>query len=292
VTGVQTCALPIYITVAADDTLTGANYHALERGELASGPRVSTAPAPLRVDSLRAEPIEDDIVEEDIIAEEETFAEPEARAAEVHREVREGREREPRRFNGEEGEEGGPRGRRRRRRRGRGGGQNGEVFAPGAEQPSDEGLAIVAEIEGQPAPREGREPREPRRGRGPGRWRRSAPLPEEFRDPSELFPIDGGAQDAVGFLSPREAHMPEFPAEPVSAAPQETVAETPVERPVEIPAEPAPPPAVESRAVEPAPEPAPPAAPRKSTEVVITSADPAAPKKGGWWQRMRQPFGE
>jgi ribonuclease E len=277
----------VHITVAADDSLTGANYHALERGELASGPRVSTAPAPLRVDSLRAEPLEeeDDIVEEEIVEEEIVEREGRAEGRREPREPREGREpREPRRFSGEEGEEGAQRGRRRRRRRGRGGGQNGEVFAPGAEQPSDEGLAIVAQIEGQPAPREGREPREPRRGRGPGRWRRSAPLPEEFHNPTELFPLDGGAQDAVGFISPREAHMPDFPAQAESPAPSEPAFEAPAPQPVVESLKP-----VESA---PAPEAAPEPAPRKSSEVVITSADPAAPKKGGWWQRMRQPFGE
>jgi ribonuclease E len=42
----------------------------------------------------------------------------------------------------------------------------------------------------------------------------------------------------------------------------------------------------------PAPEPAPRAvAPREATEVVITQADPDRPKKGGWWQRVRTPFG-
>ncbi len=65
----------VHITVAADDTLTGANYHALERGELASGPRVSTAPAPLRVDSLRVEPLDEEILEEEALAEEEAAAE-------------------------------------------------------------------------------------------------------------------------------------------------------------------------------------------------------------------------
>ncbi len=40
----------VHITVAADDSLTGATYHALERGELASGARVSPRNAPLRVE--------------------------------------------------------------------------------------------------------------------------------------------------------------------------------------------------------------------------------------------------
>ncbi|QGM96501.1 Rne/Rng family ribonuclease [Methylocystis parvus] len=204
----------VHITVAADDTLTGANYHALERGEPASGPRIPTAPAPLRVDSIQAEPIEDEILEDEAPIDEEAADGGDEEASAGGR--REGRE--PRRFNGEEGEEGAARSRRRRRRRGRGGQNgNGELMAPEAEQPSDEGLAFMAAIEGQPAPRENREPR---RGRGPGRWRRSAPLPEEFRDPSELFPLDEGAQALEGEVSPREAHMPDFApeAEPASDA--------------------------------------------------------------------------
>jgi ribonuclease E len=298
----------VHITVAADDTLTGANYHALERGELASGPRVPTAPAPLRVDSLRAEPLEEEILEEEALAEEEAAAD----GAEEER--AEGRR--DRRFAGEEGEEGAPRGRRRRRRRGRGGANgSGEVFAPGAEQPSDEGLALMAEIEGAPAPREPREPREPRvgRGRGPGRWRRSAPLPDEFRDPSALFPLDGG--EAEAFVSPREAHMPDFapapqivtpaleaaaPEAPAAEAPATvTTAATPAAAEAEIP------PAAEAVVPEagPAPDAAPAAAapetpaeqpttPREPTQVVITAADPKTPKKGGWWQRVRGPFNE
>ena len=67
--------------------------------------------------------------------------------AEQRREERGGRPR----FGTEEGEEGAARGRRRRRRRGRGGGHGGEQLAPGAEQPSDEGLAFMAAIEGAPA---------------------------------------------------------------------------------------------------------------------------------------------
>jgi ribonuclease E len=293
----------VHITVAADDSLTGANYHALERGELASGPRLPSAPAPLRVDSLRVEPLEDDILEEEALAEEEAAAGAEEPRAE-------GRAR---RVPGDEGEDGAQRGRRRRRRRGRGGTANGEVFAPGAEQPSDEGLAIVAEIEGAPAPRETREPRV--RGRGPGRWRRSAPLPDEFRDPSALFPLDDGARETEGSLSPREAHMPDFAPAPgdvdasVEPAPVAGV-ETPapvagVETPAPVVGLETPTPAPETASATPAPggdvdiaplaaaaPPQQPAAPRESTQVVITEADPKAPKKGGWWQRVRAPFND
>ncbi|WP_457795548.1 Rne/Rng family ribonuclease [Methylocystis sp. S23] len=298
----------VHITVAADDTLTGANYHALERGELASGPRVSTAPAPLRVDSVRAEPLEEE-------SPEELLAEDEIADGGEEEEASAGGRREPRRFNGgEEGEDGAPRSRRRRRRRGRGGGQNGngELMAPEAEQPSDEGLAVMAAIEGQPAPREPRVGR----GRGPGRWRRSAPLPDEFRDPSALFPADEGAQELEGLVSPREAHMPDFAPDAEGPAVETAAPETPIVSQAPTPEEAetvaaAPPAAVEAEApsaepteaepaaAEAAPEPAAiepvesgRAPARKPTEVVITQADPTAPKKGGWWQKVRTPFGQ
>jgi ribonuclease E len=38
-------------------------------------------------------------------------------------------------------------------------------------------------------------------------------------------------------------------------------------------------------------EPVAPPPPREPTEVVITEAEPDRPKKGGWWQRVRTPFG-
>jgi len=267
----------VHITVAADDTLTGATYHALERGELATGPRIAQRDAPLRVDSIRAEPLEEEAPEEAIAGEPVEVAEEGVEArGESRRDENGGRSR----LGAEE--EGGPRGRRRRRRRGRGG---SEHLAPGAEQPSDEGLALMAAMEGAPAPAEERPDRRGgRRGadRGPGRWRRSAPLPEEFRDPSALFPLDEASEDAL--ISPLEAHMPEFPpAPPVNGAEAAPAAEEPASEPA---AEIVPPP-------EPTPEPAlrPVVPPREPTEVVITQADPNRPKKGGWWQRVRTPFG-
>ncbi len=276
----------VHITVAADDTLTGATYHALERGELATGPRVSQRDAPLRVDSIRAEPLEEETIED-------------AAVGDVFEAEEEGDEAgdEPRRpENGGRPQlgaedEGASRGRRRRRRRGRGGAQGGDQQAPGIEQPSDEGLAFMAAIEGAPAPAEERPDRRGgRRGasrspdRGPGRWRRSAPLPEEFKDPSAVFPLDEMGERAQGLMSSRAAPAPEFlPAAPVNGT---EVAPPADERARETSAE------IVSREQPPAPEPTPqPVVQREATEVVITQADPNRPKKGGWWQRVRTPFG-
>ncbi len=199
----------VHITVAADDTLTGAVYHALERGEPASGVR-APAPQHLRVDSLRAEPLE----EEEEAIDEELIARDAALEAEAAEEPRRGREARPseRAFGergGEEESEGQARSRRRRRRRGRGGGQVGELAMPGVEQPSDEGLAIVASIEGVPTPSAEPRPGRRGRGRGPGRWMRSSPLPVEYRDHG-LFPADEGAETSAA--SPLEAHLPGFGA--------------------------------------------------------------------------------
>ncbi len=279
----------VHIAVAADDTLTGATYHALERGELATGPRVPQRDAPLRVDSVRAEPLEEEVVED---AEAGEVFETEVEGVEAGGEPRRNENGDRARFAAED--DAASRGRRRRRRRGRGGAQGGEQQAPGLEQPSDDGLAFMAAIEGAPAPVEERPDRRGgRRGagrgsdrgqdrgqdRGPGRWRRSAPLPEEFKDPSAVFPLDETGATAQALMTSDDVPAPELPlAVPVNG----TEAAPPVEeRAREISAE------IISR--EP---PAPRAvAPREATEVVITQADPDRPKKGGWWQRVRTPFG-
>ncbi|MFO1101561.1 MAG: Rne/Rng family ribonuclease [Methylocystis sp.] len=278
----------VHITVAADDTLTGATYHALERGELATGPRVSQRDAPLRVDSVRAEPLEEEAIEDSAAGE---AMEAEEEGTEASGEPRRNENGGRSRFAAED--DAASRGRRRRRRRGRGGAPGGEPQAPGIEQPSDEGLAFMAAIEGAPAPAEERPDRRGgRRGagrspeRGPGRWRRSAPLPEEFKDPSALFPLDEAGEAAQAPTPSYESATPEFsPAAPVNG----NEAAPPVDdRAREISAEIAP-----SEPPAPAPQPvAPqPAVQREATEVVITEADPNRPKKGGWWQRVRTPFG-
>ena len=146
-----------------------------------------------------------------------------------------------------------------------------------AEQPSDEGLALMAAIEGSPAPREPRQKRGGRRERGPGRWRRSSPLPEEFLNQSPDFPRDPGVEETADFVSPREAHMPTFAPEPAPAfsspAPVAESASVASHEPEAVIETVVPPP------------------PREPTEVVITEAEPDRPKKGGWWQRVRTPFG-
>jgi ribonuclease E len=321
----------VAITVSADDSLTGTSYHALERGEPATGVRELPAQNALRVDSLAD--LEDEIesIEAEPVAEEDEIVERRPEVAERRPDAARREERAARPpFVEEEGDDQ-PRARRRRRRRGRGGGlSGGEAPAPGAEQPSDEGLAIVAEIDGVPTAPSNEVPRPAERGsrggrgRRAGRWTRSSPLPPEFREQG-AFPLDEGAADTA--VSPAEAHIPPYEAIEAPPAPVVTESATIIEASVpeapaseapasEAPADSAPPvaaaapsapapeaPVEASAPAAPVPEPVvppspivheaatPPAPPRKPTETIITEADPNRPKKGGWWQRAKASLG-
>ena len=131
----------VMVTVEADDTLTGANYHAIERGEPASGMKGAVEPTPLAQDDFAT------IVDEPATIGEEFDEESEARVED------EAPAEDDERANGREAVgpiEEGEGGRRRRRRRRRRGGDHpfGESIAPDAPQPTDDGLAVVAEIGG------------------------------------------------------------------------------------------------------------------------------------------------
>jgi ribonuclease E len=273
----------VHITVAADDTLTGAIYHALERGALASGPRLPPIPSPLRVDSLRAEAPEeessDDTFVEDLSSEggeaEEEFARSSTRE-----------DRAPGRFSSDDGEEGAGRGRRRRRRRGRGGiNQNSEHMALEAEQPSDEGLAFMAGIDSAPvAPREPRSDRNPYQRnprhaeRGAGRWRRSATMSDQFLNPGADLTQDQSLASSQEVAPAPQENLSQHAEESFYAQrrQEETAAFEP-SKAAEVES-------AHQSETEISPQ-------RETTEVVITEADPNRPKKGGWWQRVRTPFG-
>ncbi|HXY59619.1 MAG TPA: Rne/Rng family ribonuclease [Methylocystis sp.] len=304
----------VHLTVTADDSLTGASYHALERGEPAFGQRVQPAQH-LRVDSLAVEPLAEEPVEAAGEGEPPAVSgrdqrgrggagqrRPFERPVQARRALEaEGEgEQEPSVEGEEEPAEAGRSSRRRRRRRGRGGGLNGELAQPGADQPSDEGLAFMAHIEGTPAAVDhGRRPEREGRGRGrsrgPGRWTRSTPLPPEFREQG-LFPADESVGETA--VSLKEAHVPWVEAPREAAIAALAAAETPPEAIVEaaavvetasesfVEAPPPPEPASEPASVEISAE-----AAQKLGEVVITQPDPTRPKKGGWWQRAKAGFG-
>jgi ribonuclease E len=128
----------VAIVVEADDTLTGANYHAIERGELAVGVKGEVEPPKSITDDFAA-----------IVEEPEPIVED---SEEVAEETSEGDEEVSRA--GERTSAGSPdeadAGRRRRRRRRRRGGERSFSEGPpqDAPQPTDDGLAAVAEIGG------------------------------------------------------------------------------------------------------------------------------------------------
>jgi ribonuclease E len=140
----------VTVLVEADDTLTGANYHALERGEPASGVKAPDAELEHRPAGYGAPSAdEDEFVVEDTPEAEEDVEIGEAAASEDELEPEEG-EAGLERADGEAGGDDAERIRRRRRRRRRRGGERppGEGIAPDAPQPTDDGLAVVAEIGG------------------------------------------------------------------------------------------------------------------------------------------------
>ena len=269
------------VFVVADDSLTGSTYHALERGEAATG-----RPAPRRDIAPVVDAFEDEVeeIEDEIETEgDEDGAEAEERDA-------------PAREGAEETEAEAQRRKRRRRRR-RGGRdrdnnerdnnerENGEreSLAHDAPQPSDDGLAVVAEATGEIIPRVAHQWREP----GEGFWaRENSDAAEPFRAPAAIL-TPAAPRGAIVAPAAEVATQ----AAPVVEAPvvETTVAVAPVaqapvvaEAPAVVAETPAAP--VETASVEPA-------APREPTERVITAADPHAPKKGGWWQRAKATLG-
>ena len=240
----------VAVTVEADDSLTGANYHALERGELASGAKAEEAgnEPEARPAGYGAPPAD----LEDFAPEEEAEAEAEDEdGGEAETDEEEGERGEPERGEGETAAGEGEPGRRRRRRRRRRGGERGERQAGEGltletPQPTDDGLAVVAEISGdfaqaQPRPEgeageaEERAPARRRRGRrgrrgGGERERFGAPAPQAEAEPEEAPAAEAAAEPSL-FGKSAEPPAPLAPAEPKALAP--LTASEPAEAPVE-----------------------------------------------------------
>jgi ribonuclease E len=303
----------VTILVEADDTLTGANHHALERGELASGARADE-PAEARHAGYGAPPAggEDFLIEAEAEAvEEEDTTEAEPAADEFEAEAGRG-EGEP--VAAGEGEPNRPRRRRRRRRGGeRSERPTGEGFSAEAPQPTDDGLAVMAEIggdfavptrgEGEAAEDEERAPsarrRRGRRGRRSGgdRDRFGAPAPT-----SEATPIEGEAEPSLFDEETTQPIATEAEAAPPAAEPEPaTPAAEPEAAPpaaAAAPAESAPDHAEAPAPVAPASERAPvsasepaatadDAAANAAPEATPAAEDPSRPRRSGWWQRAR-----
>jgi ribonuclease E len=277
----------VSILVAADDTLTGSTYHAIERGELATGPKIADAGARQERPALEEETV-DEAVAQDTRDEE---AEPEGPSE---------RAREPR-ADGEEPE--GPHGeagrRRRRRRRRRGGGQRegGEGFGADAPQPTDSGLAAMAALSNYVAPAAadsvgefGHRPAASDeeafgRSRRGSRWRRGRR--EQQNEPRFEETGRSETHDAKAGAAPQSEAEPQAteehwaPAEIPPALAETTASEAPA-------------PLVESSTHSEAASPSEGAGEtREAPSTVPPATEPAEepdhlrPKRSGWWQRAR-----
>jgi ribonuclease E len=290
----------VAIVIEADDALTGANYHALERGEPAAGVKATDEPAPLAQDELTT------VIDEPAPVEVEDEEEVEPRDDEERSSEEPGREREA---GGSSDEADGGRRRRRRRRRRGGERPSGETIVADAPQPTDDGLAVVAEIGGDletvasdSAASDRREPRDGDRGRRSRRPRggRNRFGPRSHQDLNAEAPSALEAQPAeavspvFGDTAPTETRLefdpgasaePRIAMEPAGAAHESAVDERQTRS--FAPAQPEP----EAAADESTPitravaslsdqaEPAHPAAPALD--------EPPRPRRNGWWQRAR-----
>jgi ribonuclease E len=295
----------VAIAIEADDTLTGANYHAIERGEPAVGVKSEVEPPKSLADDFAT------IVEEPAPVEEDPEEIPEA-PSQVGQEV--SHVSDP---------AGGPSldesdvGRRRRRRRRRRGGERsfGENLPQDAPQPTDDGLAVVAEIGGDLQAPSGEvnafdrrgprteEDRDRRSRRSRGQRNRPSQRPDgetmrETRAPSFDAPPSLALEEEFAASEADYSQAPPPPSDAASA--REATAKPARTSAHEAGIEPAPVAAAQEHdAEEPAPvtgaaptlgssapaeantiaEPAPPPAPAKD--------EPPRPRRSGWWQRAR-----
>ena len=304
----------VSIMVAGDETLTGTVHHALERGDLASPPPELRRSDLVRIDSITPEDLEEEVeeIEEEEAEEADDSAEGDGDSdseGEVPGET--GKEAEARRR------------RRRRRRRGGRNDREGGFLPSDAPQPSDTGMAMMAEIAGDipgtlaeatvsdgdsdeaeaesfDAEGNGEEAgRRRRRSRRGGRNRRrdredgEGEAASETGSLEEAAPLTAGPADdfapaVESPVAPVEIEAPAFAqphvhVEPHAEIPAPVVVDAPV---AEAPAAVAPQPVV---AETPAPEPA----PVRETPPPLPEApiDPNRPKRSGWWQRAKQSFG-
>ena len=279
----------VTIVVEADDTLTGANYHAIERGEPATGVKSEGEPAKSLADEIAP------IIEEPALVEAEETLEA---FGDENEEV--GRLSE--RGSGPPLEDGEIGRRRRRRRRRRGERSFGDNLPQDAPQPTDDGLAVVAEIGGDLVAPSGEVDAFARRGprSGEERHRRSRGSRGER---NRLRRTDGDGMPetgAPGFDSPPSLALEEeftaseadYPrATPLSdtVSREETMAEparVAATQEVDVEAQ-----APSATRGEPTVESSAPAQADAGPEAAAASAPAAAelprPRRSGWWQRAR-----
>ncbi|HWG06942.1 MAG TPA: ribonuclease E/G, partial [Beijerinckiaceae bacterium] len=291
----------VQLAVEADDTLQGTVYHAIERGEAAVPPPDFERKPLIRVDSLPPADLEDENESEN---ETENEAEPETLATEEE-------QAEQQHGSAETESEGARRRRRRRRRRGRGNDRDdGPFVEANAPQPSDEGLAAVAEIGGDRIAEQGSVSdgetdeeesesfevaenssdlgseendagRRRRRSRRGGRNRRRESRTGDFTAPevvlgNDWLPgIEEGEINGHALASAAAAVDQQADAETGAALSPEPITPSADERPA---------------AAEP-PEANEPPTPETSRLAEPLPTAPAGPKRTGWWQRAKASFG-
>jgi ribonuclease E len=299
----------VAVTFEMDEHLTGMTYCAVERGEPATGIVQPVRQIPIyepeddliESDESDAEEIESDADEDET---EETTSTHEARAPQEDGESR----------------------RKRRRRRGRGRDRDRESsgIAGDAPQPADDGLAFAAQIDGTPVEgvaavvetaetAESDDDAEGKEGRGDGRRRRSRrggrrnregrerhqEETEGSADSEPRFGDEDGEPSDTPIAALGESDLPpSVEAHEALKAIEPVVSEPVVSKPVAsepVPSELAP--VAESKAPEAPAATAPVAtetpveeAPRKP-EPVSSEADPARPKRSGWWSRAKATLG-
>ncbi len=281
----------VVVAVEADDSLTAANYHAIERGEPAAGVKIESEPPRAPAEDLMTIVEEPAPLEED---EEEMLDAPSQEGEEAS-----GSERGDA-LPAEDGEVG----RRRRRRRRRRGSERpfGDNPPQDAPQPTDDGLAVVAEIGGdlqapsgdadafdRRGPR-GDEERHRRSRRSRGGRNRFSPRPDDGMgeaheaSETETSGTSAPAEPPVEF-EPHTGQMSLLPVEPVSAL--ETTPAPSVDVPQSNPeASIAAANAAPSPGAKPEPEEAPPS-PQPPEEAAPAVEEPPRPRRRGWWQRAR-----
>ena len=268
----------VTILIEADDTLTGANYHAIERGEPATGVTSEPETAKTLVDDFVPMAEEPAPVEENEELERlrEHGSSPSLEDSEIGR-------------------------RRRRRRRRRGERSFGDNPPQDALQPTDDGLAVVAEIGGdlvaQSGDVDGFARRDPRSGEERHRRSRGSRgernrvrqnddgMPEtsvtRFDSPSSVtieedFAISEGSYSPAPPAGDTVSHEETMVAPAWVAAAREVDVETRL--PSATSAEP-----IEGSSAPPQAGAAAEAAPVSAP----ATAEPPRPRRSGWWQRAR-----
>ena len=263
----------VVVTISADDSMTGAVYHAIERGEPAvSTQRTDKRPEMVRVDSIA--PVE--FEEESEGAEGEAEEDAEASAVPAETGLEEDAEAQRRR-------------RRRRRRRGRGADREGSGIGAEAPQPSDEALAVMAQMGGvlpgaglfSDGEVDDREVEAESAAADFGEGERVDERPRRRRARrGRSRPDEASAQNPGLHLE-----FPDAPRPEESGADESTEAAKPAETPSQAPA------ATSEPEYAPARSHASAHAPAEPERSELPEAEPPQEKRSGWWQRAKASFG-